>query len=140
MLPDIWGKHAWNFIHLITLAYPQYPTEVEKSQYRDFFYSLVYVLPCKKCRNNLAQNLSNYPLSDAVLSSRTAFVRWGIDLHNIVNKHTGKYVLSYDEALIEINKLVNNGKNNSNNNQTFYLLIIIVIMIGLYVTIRYIQK
>ena len=34
MLPEIWGKHGWNFLHLITMGYPDNPTEDEKRQYR----------------------------------------------------------------------------------------------------------
>lgn len=129
MLPEIWGRHAWNFIHLMTLGYPQKPTETEKMQYRNFFYSLIYVLPCKKCRVNLAKNINKYPLTDTVLSSRNSFVKWGIDLHNAVNAHTGKETLSYKDALNEINKLMNINK--KDDYTIFYVILFVIIIIAI---------
>ena len=128
MLPEIWGQHAWNFIHLLTLGYPQNPSETEKTQYRNFFYALIYVLPCKKCCHNLAANINKYPLTDNILSSRNSFVKWGIDLHNAVNLHTGKDPLSYKDALNEINKLMN--VNKKEDNTVYYVLLFTIVIVA----------
>lgn len=125
MLPDIWGKYGWNFIHLITLDYPQHPTDSDKTNYRNFFYALIYVLPCAKCKHNLAKNISNFPLTDNILSNRSSFVKWGIQIHNIVNNHLGKPVLSYKEALYEIKKLANPKK--EDNTITYIIALVAII-------------
>lgn len=135
MIPAIWGKHAWNFIHLVTMEYPENPTEKDMRDYYNFIYSLKDVLPCSTCRNNLATNLQKHPLTYESLSSRANFVKWAIDLHNIVNIHTKKPILSYDQAMDEINKLMNGvtgpvEKNKSGFSlQTLAIAIFVVIII-----------
>lgn len=135
MLPKIWGPYGWNFLHLVTIAYPENPTEDDKMKYYNYFYCLQYVLPCAKCQYNMSQHLKKYPLNDEVLSSRTNLVKWGIDLHNIVNYYTGKPMLTYAEAMNDINKLMDPVK--SNNNWFIYILLIIVIVIVIYLIYYY---
>lgn len=133
MLPDIWGKHAWNFLHLVTIGYPEYPTEQDKQHYYDFFHSIRYILPCAKCRNNLTQHLEKYPLTDQVLSSKANLVKWLIDLHNVVNYYTGKPMIPYVEAMNNINNLTHPKK----DNQTLYTILVIVAFILLCYLIYY---
>lgn len=102
MLPEVWGPWAWKFLHTITLDYPEYPTDSDRQSYYQYFHSLQYVLPCEKCRMNLKHHLNKYPLNDEVLSSRNNLVKWGIDLHNVVNHYLGKPMLSYKQALNDI--------------------------------------
>jgi hypothetical protein len=131
MLPDVWGPCTWNFIHLMTIGYPLHPTEQEKRNYKNFFNSLVGVLPCNKCKYNLSQNLKKYPLTENILASRMNFVRWGIDLHNLVNYHTGKPMLSYSEALTSINNCM---KPIQKKNDFFsYMAVGLVILICIYI-------
>jgi len=139
MLPEIWGKPAWDFIHLVTLDYPEHPTEKDKQNYYDFFHNLQYVLPCAKCRNNLANHLEKYPLTNQVLANRSNLVKWAIDLHNIVNYNTSKPMLTYTEALNEINKLTQQRKS-SFGNKLYYLIIIVILVILCYLIYRCISK
>lgn len=125
MQPNIWGKYGWNFIHLVALDYPINPTSEDMDNYRNFFYSLQYVLPCQKCRLNFVNHVSKYPLTNKILSNRESLLQWTIDLHNIVNYNTGKQMLTYDEALKKINDIVNPPKSFN----TIYLIIIIIIII-----------
>lgn len=138
MSPEIWGKYGWNFIHLVTLGYPENPTEFDKKNYYDFFSSLQYVLPCEKCRYNFSQHFKKYPLTNKVLSNRSSLVKWGIDLHNVVNYYTGKPMLTYPEAMNEINKMID-VKNNFEN-FIYYLLIIIALLIICYFLYSYYMK
>ena len=130
MLPEIWGESAWDFIHFVTLGYPENPTDDDKERYYQYFHALKYVLPCGKCRNNMSQHLKKNPLSDEVLSSRQSLVKWGIDLHNIVNYYTGKTMLSYTEAMTEINNKIN--KKSTKNNFWYYSFLLIAIIIIVY--------
>ncbi len=102
--PDVWGPPGWKFIHFITMGYPNYPTESIKKKYYDYFHSLKNVIPCSICASHFAENLEELPLDDNVLSSRENLVRWGINIHNIVNKKNGKKVYTFEEGIKEILK------------------------------------
>ena len=39
MDPRIWGPPAWTFLHSVTLAYPDNPTETDRTNYKKFFNS-----------------------------------------------------------------------------------------------------
>lgn len=132
MRPDLWGRCAWKLIHLITLDYPINPTIEEKNHYYDFFNSLQYVLPCDKCRYNLKQHYKRYPLTNEILSSRSNLVKWGIDLHNIVNYYTGKPMLTYKQALDKINDTISNKSKNNTYLLIFVIIVIIIIIIIIY--------
>jgi len=131
MLPDIWGKCAWKFLHLITLGYPLNPTKQIKQDYYDYFQALAYVLPCDKCKYNLAKNIKKYPLTDEALSSRKNLVKWGIDLHNIVNTHTGKPILSYHDAIQELNNICNPKPETQDISR--YIILVLAIAIVIYI-------
>jgi len=131
MLPDIWGPYAWKIIHLITINYPENPTEQDKETYYQFFNQLQYVLPCSKCRYNYSKHLVKYPLTNEILSNRTNLVKWGIDMHNIVNYYTGKRMLTYAEAMNEITKLTNVHKKKWTD-FIYFILVIVVLIILLY--------
>ncbi len=97
-----WGTHAWAFIESIALTYPVNPSVQEKQEYKEFFLSLQYVLPCPRCRNHYKENLTKHALNDA-LKNRENLIKWVIDVHNEVNKSNGKRILSYDEARKRMN-------------------------------------
>jgi hypothetical protein len=105
MQPKIWGRYGWNFIHLVTVEYPNEPTENDKINYQNFFNSLQHVLPCKKCKEHIKEHMSANPLTNKILSTRMKLILWTIDLHNIVNKSIGKKELTYIDALNEIENL-----------------------------------
>jgi hypothetical protein len=103
--PEVWGPHGWKFIHYVTLAYPENPTPAQKEKYKAFLVLLKDVLPCSLCANHYAENLQKLPLSDEVLSSKENLIKWGIDIHNIVNESKNKPIIKYVEArrLIDTN-------------------------------------
>lgn len=94
---NAWGSHMWTIIHAVALGYPEEnPTADEKRNYRSFYEGLQHVLPCKSCRENFKKHLEKLPID---LSNQAALFKWTVDLHNTVNKMTGKKVTwSYDEA------------------------------------------
>jgi len=101
--PDVWGPHAWKFLHYVTLNYPNHPTDNDKQRYKDFFSLMQYVLPCSICSKHFSENLKILPLSPTVLESRDNLIKWCIDIHNIVNKSKNKPVISYDDAYKNMN-------------------------------------
>lgn len=96
--PELWGNHAWKFLHYVTLDYPENPTSHDKKKYKEFFNLLQYTLPCEKCRNHYRKNMKNHQLTDEILSDDKKLIYWLIDFHNIVNESTGKEIVDRDEA------------------------------------------
>jgi hypothetical protein len=117
MLPTKWGNCGWKFIHSITLNYPENPTNDDKDNYVNFFYSLIYILPCDSCGNNLKNHYKKLPLDEKSLTNRYTLVKWGIDLHNIVNQSIGKKTLSYELAMSAINNMFSSSNINNNHTQ-----------------------
>ena len=100
MNPKFWGPSGWIFLHSITMNYPKEPTEEDKQVYFNFFKNLEHVIPCEKCGYNYSINLQKFPIQPA-LESRDTFIRWLIQVHNEVNKETGKKEYSYEEVIEE---------------------------------------
>ncbi len=97
--PDVWGPPGWKFIHYVTMGYPNYPSEEIKKKYYNYFHALKHVIPCSICANHFTQNLEKLPLTDEVLSSRDNLMKWGVDMHNFVNKLHNKKEYSHEEAI-----------------------------------------
>ena len=85
MLTTIWGPALWHFLHTMSFNYPVEPTCSDKHHYRDFILSLKHVLPCGKCRKNLAKNLALLPLELSNMKSRETFSKWVYHFHEAVN-------------------------------------------------------
>jgi len=124
--PDVWGPHGWKFLHFLALAYPAEPSEDDKKHYKQFFELLQFMLPCSVCANNFKRHIeTDLPISDEVLKNKDNFVKWSIDLHNIVNNETGKREIPLEEALnliynnFEDNKINKINENTSNKNVEF---------------------
>lgn len=95
--PKIWGPHGWKFMHYVSLGYPDKPSESDKMNYKQFYYSLQNILPCEKCAQNYMKNITENPI-DNHLANRDSLVKWVIDIHNQVNKELGKKEYDYNEA------------------------------------------
>jgi len=89
-LTSIWGPALWHALHTISFNYPTNPTDSDKKNYREFMLSLVNVLPCKYCRENLSNNYKEYPLTMKCMENRNNFSRYVYKLHETVNKLLGK--------------------------------------------------
>lgn len=131
MKPDIWGPGAWALLHAITLEYPEKPTIIDKNNIKTFFETLGNVLPCEKCRVHFQKNISIYPLTDNILSSKNQLVRWLIDIHNKVNEMNGKPILEYDVALKQILEPYECNIYSWYITTLFLVIIVIFIIIGL---------
>jgi hypothetical protein len=86
MLTSVWGPPMWHYLHTMSFNYPINPTPSDKKHYKDFVVSLQYVLPCKYCRINLANNFKKKPLQMCDMASRETFSRYIYELHELVNK------------------------------------------------------
>ncbi len=160
--PNIWGKHAWNFIHIVSSSYPSNPTIYQKKAYKKFFISLKDVLPCSNCRKHFTKNIKLYNI-DNYLNNRNSLFKWTVIMHNLVNKISKKKEVSYNTAKTYYNNLigfkaisdkkvivsknvksvnnVNNVKNDNSPTQSSFkknLLLIFVICICIILLIKYI--
>lgn len=99
MMTSIWGPAAWHFLHSISFNYPVNPSVEQKHKYMDFIYSLRNVLPCGKCRDNLANNFKKLPLTLKEMESRDSFSKYIYNLHKTVNTMLGKDTpVTFEEA------------------------------------------
>lgn len=100
--PTVWGNHYWKFLHYSSLVYPLYPNENDKSGFKNIINTYANSLPCNVCRVHLRKNLTKHVLTDDVLSVKLKLVLWVHDLHNIVNKITGKRHLDFETAMVRL--------------------------------------
>lgn len=98
MDPKIWGRHGWIFLHSITMAYPDKPTEIDKQNFKTFFHMLSAVLPCDVCGKNLRQHMAEIPIENA-LSTKRELVEWLINIHNKTNITLGKPKKTYEDVI-----------------------------------------
>lgn len=140
--PEIWGPHAWFFLETITLGYPTNPTEKEKSDTKNFFYALQFIIPCEKCRINYNDHLNKHPLTDTVLENRDNLFHWIVDIHNLVDPNKS---ISYNDTYnFYISKFEGNNENkkifrNKKLKNTLIILIIIIIVILIHKTYLYLK-
>jgi len=125
MNPQVWGKHAWIFLHSITMAYPDCPTDIDKTNFKSFFIMLSNVLPCYKCKINYTKHMNELPLTNHVLNSKENLIKWLIDFHNLVNRDTGKKQLTYNE----VNEIYSNLYGNNTKSKIFKIYLILFVFI-----------
>lgn len=114
--PNIWGPHLWQALHMISVGYPNEPTDEQKQHYKTFFENFYQVIPCAICSNNYKKNLRELPITKDTMKNRQNLANWVINIHNIVNKELGKNVIEPDDALLLIFNNFNNTDNNTDNN------------------------
>lgn len=89
--PKLWGKEGWRFIHFVAVTYD--PSK--KEAYLNFFQNLPKILPCPVCGKHFKENMAKMP--PRMESNQTVF-EWTVDMHNLVNKETGKKIYTYAQA------------------------------------------
>jgi len=137
MDPNVWGPHGWQFLHSITLAYPDNPTDNDKQNHLQFFDSLKYILPCDKCKNHYAQTLMTYPIENH-LENKESLFRWLVDVHNRVNIDNNKREYSYDEVTEIYEKMYSKSdKGLFISNQWLYVIFVFLLLC---LTFYYIRK
>jgi hypothetical protein len=99
--PKIWGPSAWQFIHSVSFTYSHNPSNEEKHNFKHFYESLQYTLPCAGCRESYSNFIITEPtiLANA-LDNRETLTKWLYDVHNRVNQKLGvDYGITYDEVV-----------------------------------------
>ena len=92
---EFFGPSMWKTLHSVTFSYPLNPSEQDKENYTTFFKSVGPVVPCPKCAVHYQQYLS---VHEPKVESREALTKWLYDLHDLVNRRSGKESPSFDEV------------------------------------------
>lgn len=85
-----WGPRLWFVIHTFALGYPKNPSKKIQKEYKQFYMSIKYTLPCAVCRQGYAKFVKELPLTAAVLKDRNSLFKWTVKIHNKVNKKLNK--------------------------------------------------
>jgi len=96
--PSVWGPFFWHTIHITALGYSNEPTYAQKRSAKEFYESLVNLIPCPVCRTHYAKHIQLFPISPH-LDKRVDLFRWTVQLHNEVNKSLGKPQVTETEAI-----------------------------------------
>lgn len=136
--PEIWGSHAWKFMHYITLSYPDNPTNIDKINMYNFFIGVQKILPCEKCRYNFIEHQKKYPLNDACLNSKYNLVNWLINIHNDVNIENNKPTMTYDEFIKMYMPETNTNRNLDNKTLTIIFILLLILILLMSLRIKYI--
>jgi len=102
---QIWGDKGWFFLESIVLTYPNNPSQEQKKEYKQFFYTLPTVLPCEKCRNHFYQFITKYPLNNTILKSKNNLILWLLTAHNNIKKINGEKEIKLKEFYDYYNKV-----------------------------------
>ncbi|XP_076283517.1 evr1_Alr domain-containing protein Alr [Lasioglossum baleicum] len=84
---DELGSKTWSFLHTMAAYYPDQPSEAQKSDMKQFFYSFSQFYPCYVCAEDLREQLKQSPPQT---DTQSTLSRWLCDVHNEVNKKIGK--------------------------------------------------
>ena len=102
--PTVWGPFFWHTMHIIAIGYSKHPTYTDKKCAKEFFESLVFLIPCSVCREHYKEHLTNKPITP-FLDSREDLLKWTIDIHNKVNVVTNKPQWTEQEVMKYYEKL-----------------------------------
>eukprot|EP00929_Paragymnodinium_shiwhaense_P001290 TRINITY_DN101515_c0_g1_i1.p1 TRINITY_DN101515_c0_g1~~TRINITY_DN101515_c0_g1_i1.p1 ORF type:complete len:282 (+),score=77.32 TRINITY_DN101515_c0_g1_i1:99-944(+) len=98
--PKVWGPPTWFFLHAMTFALPEKVPQEKRIAIENLLNSLPLLLPCPACGQNLAKKMKENPVKDH-LFTRDEMVQWMVDIHNSVNRDTGKRQYTKEEVIRE---------------------------------------
>lgn len=104
MPPEVWGPIFWRALHIASLAYTDKPTPRQKTNMKNFYESMVDVIPCPICRHHYEQNLKELPIDEA-LNSHMGLITWVWTMHNKINVQLDKREFTFDEFIASMQQL-----------------------------------
>lgn len=93
-----WGPHYWFFMMTVALTYMDFPNEVTKRKYYDFYMNIPIFIPDDEIAKSFSTMLDKYPITP-YLASKDSLIRWVNFIHNKHNEMLGKPIISLDEAM-----------------------------------------
>lgn len=128
MNSKVWGPKGWFFMHSIALQYPEKPTIKDKQVYYNFFKSIGEVLPCPICQQHYNKNFKQHDITKYLANQKKLFI-WTVDMHNFVNKSTGKPVISYNQAKLNLMHEYSNSFSDLSLTYIHWILLFIICII-----------
>ncbi|SCU90943.1 LAME_0E10594g1_1 [Lachancea meyersii CBS 8951] len=84
---ELLGRSSWNLLHAVAASYPKAPTDLQKTEMKQFMTIFSHVYPCWWCAKDFDKFIrENAPRVD----SREELGKWMCDAHNDVNRKLGK--------------------------------------------------
>ena len=109
MLPNIWGPSLWVYLHLISINYPDKPSNKDISTHHHLLKYLGLTLPCDICKNHYFKYMTHEKVKSGLLSKKN-FIELIWSMHNEVNKNTGKSKMEFNKFLDQYDKIIKLGK------------------------------
>ena len=109
MITKIWGPPMWRALDSIAFMYPDNPSQEEKINYMQYFYSLQFVLPCPACRESYSKFIKSgtTKLDIGTMKNKTTLTKWLYNVHQAVNKKLGvEYGISYQDYVDKNNAYI----------------------------------
>lgn len=94
-----WAHPLWRFIHASTSLMGPNPSNTTLEVFKQFMYALQKVIPCPKCSKHLEEKLSDECSMNCCFEKSSSPFMWSIDLHNCVNRDTGRPIFPISKAL-----------------------------------------
>tara|TARA_B100001093_G_scaffold340017_1_gene324797 strand:- start:2654 stop:3097 length:444 start_codon:yes stop_codon:yes gene_type:complete len=125
----IWGPVTWNFLHFLSISYPDKPSKIDVEKNKTFLKTLGDILPCIKCRDHYKNNISKYNIENE-LQSKDTYMKLIWKLHNDTNVFLKKKTMTFKLFLKEYQKIIDYGHFNPidlyNENRILRIILISV--------------
>jgi hypothetical protein len=96
-------------MHIVAIGYSKHPTYTDKKCAKEFFESLVFLIPCAICREHYKEHLTEKPITP-FLDSREDLLKWTVEIHNKVNALSKKPQWTVQEVLTYYERLGSRGR------------------------------
>ena len=128
-----WGPIYWNYLHMVSLEYPDKPTRNDIKNHLNLFNYFMETIPCPICKKDIKNLISQKNLSIA-LRNKKSLTQYVWDIHNKVNYKLGKPILKFEtfKAQYKLNAFSNlfrAVKYNKLKNICIIVLIIIIVLL-----------
>lgn len=100
--PKKWGRVTWAMLHGLAWLVVKAPSAHRVRALRLLFLAMPRLLPCRTCRQNMHKELKRRGVPDGEGDDDEgawALARWVHDIHNAVNRTTGKARVAYEDGL-----------------------------------------
>lgn len=92
----MWSPFFWRTFYMMTITYPENPTEQDKQETKEWFELTTKKLPCPDCRREFTQLMKQYPI-DSYLDSPKHLQQWLWNQHKRVNERVGSPMFPLDQ-------------------------------------------
>ncbi len=136
-----WGPIYWNYLHTVSLEYPDKPTSNDVKNHLNLINSFMETIPCPRCRQDIKNMISQKKLYTA-LKNRNSLSEYLWDIHNKVNYKLGKPIIKFETfksqyKLKSFSNLFKAIKYNKIKNICILFLIFVIIVLVILIVRKY---